>query len=212
MSAAVDSGAGDLDEAAKDAESWQSLSNDEQDELLGEALASRQQGNAQATASTSTPAGRQTQAGASAPSGFGQNAEGFRELMSEGWTTRFKGVEIEMRTLDDDTTQEVMDRAFDLFDMAEESGMETDVEGEGEPSPEDVAGEVDDELIEMLMGGDEEFDSWLTEILADVTKDETMDESWWADGSNYPGGAKVVLFVSLIERAASAYEAIENFR
>ena len=190
---------------------WTDLSNGEQEDILVGAMQERARGNA-APAGPAANTARETQAGAAAPGGFGSNAHGLRELMSEGWTARFKGVEVDMRTLDDETTKEVMDRAFDLFESAEESGaIEADEAGDVE-NPEDVAGAMDDDLIEMLMGGDEEFDSWLSELLADVTEDETMDESWWSDGTNYPGGAKIVLFVSLIERAANAYEAIENFR
>lgn len=194
---------GNLDEVSRTSEDWQELSNEEQDELLSDAF-DRETGR------TGASTQQRTQAGAPAPDVAKANAAGFRELMDGTWDTTAQGVTVEMNHLNDNMTKEIMGVAFELFDLADaEDELETE---DPQANPEEAADEIDDELVEMFLGGDEEFDTWLNQMLGKVTADDIMDESWWADGVEYPGGTKLELFVKLIQKAASALEAIESFR
>lgn len=198
-----------LEEASESAEDWQALDNEEQDELLSEEL-ERQSGRSPSAGQARAQQQPQTQAGAPAPDVAASNAAGFRELMQETWSKVVNGVEVEFDTLDEETTKEVMNEAFALFNLADEAD-ELDVE-DPHANPEEAVGEFDDELVDMLLGGNEEFDAWLNETLGRVCADDTMDEEWWADGQNRPGGTKLSTFITVMEKAVAAYEEIDQFR
>lgn len=178
----TDTEAGDGAQDYSSAESWQTLDAEEQDRVLTERLEEEQ---GLGTGSfDSLDEGEQASA-----------IERLEGKLEETWQAIIlEDVVVECFELSEAQMDEVFDKARVMFEVADTEAEDAD--------------DIDPDLLDSL----DEVNEWLNEFLADITEEDEMSQDYWEDGSRYPKGTRLELFLEVFNKYSQDMEATQSFR
>lgn len=183
--------------AINDSDEWQQLSNDEQRDILQQGFEEelgREPGVGEIPRWEDTDEVTQE-----------QTLAAIEGALDETWTALLfddeprKTVPFEVRELSEADQDELLEwmQVFGQLEQAEADSVE------------ELRDEIDD--ADELMGRLDQFESWMTGFLAEITTGEAFDSDWWA-AADFPGGTRIALFEAVVERYEGQMTGAESFQ
>lgn len=187
--------------AINDMEEWQSLSNEEQSEILQEGFEKAESGGS-GSSDRNIPNWEEVDEVSQE-----QTLAALQGALDDTWTAKvFEGddsqktIPFEMRQMTEEQ-QDSVTEWMDVFAEMKNSGVDSLDELEDNL---DQAGE----LLDML----DDFDPWLNQFLADLSVGEHFTVEWWSRGKKLPAGTKLQLFYTVFERHQDQSKNTQSFR
>lgn len=187
--------------AINDPEEWESLSHEEQSEILQEGYDKAENTNGTGGDDRDIPDWEEVDEVSQE-----QTLAALQGALEETWTAKVFEQDDDQRTIPFEIcqmTEEQQDSVtewMEVFAELEESG----VDSLDEIDDLDQAGDILDTL--------DEFDPWLNQFLADLSVGETFTVDWWSDGTKLPAGTKLQLFFKIFGRHQEQSKNTQSFR